>query len=238
MRFGPSGSATEHRLEIKIVGNPSRSNSRASVAPPRVPVPHVTGEISRVRYRRVLTQPAWQIPFCARRAHNLTAADLEGQSGQARQHLAHAGNARGRRHSVEVEAGEVDAGIFRMHGRHCREAQRLLCQPAYLCAGQSIASGIEGRPGNDQIWATPLQKGFDLRQSSLRVFAHEVITADDGGDDLRLALPMLLQGFARADGASHGLQRGIGLIFTAKSPEELIHVMHDADHLSPLFSAE
>ena len=48
MRFGPSTSATEHRLEIRIVGKPAFSNSRASVAPLRVPVPQVAGETTAV----------------------------------------------------------------------------------------------------------------------------------------------------------------------------------------------
>jgi hypothetical protein len=48
MRFGPSTSATAHRFEIRIVGRPAFSNSRASVAPLRVPVPQVAGETTAV----------------------------------------------------------------------------------------------------------------------------------------------------------------------------------------------
>jgi hypothetical protein len=114
-----------------------------------------------------------------------------------------------------------------MHRRDRRDAAALR-DLAGQRAGQAVAPRAERRPGHQHVRLDAVELGADRACGFGLALAGEVVAAHDGRLDARAIAQRLLEKPAGADGAFAHRHAHVRLILAADAPEELVHVVHDA----------
>ena len=84
-----------------------------------------------------------------------------------------------------------------------------------VAAGEAVASGVEGRSGDEEVGLLRLDEFKALRARFVGVLAVEAVSADDGGYDLGFLAEGLLESEAGSDYAFTNFGLVVGLLFSA-----------------------
>ena len=83
-------------------------------------------------------------------------------------------------------------------------------------------------PATSTSGLQPIERASDGTRDLLHLLAGEVVAADDGGLDAGAVIQRRLERAAGADGARPHRHADVRLVLAADPPEELVHVVHDA----------
>ena len=107
---------------------------------------------------------------------------------------------------------------FRRHGR------------ANGAACRAIASGIEGRAGDEQVGLFLADEAHDGLDGLLLIARDIVVTADDGGRDRGDVLELRGKSHGGPNGLVPDERRDVCLVFSPYLSEELIEIVDDLYH--------
>ena len=151
---------------------------------------------------------------------------LHSQLGHDGGSLTHAGSAVGGGNDQDLVL-QVCAGILFVHTGQNGDAQFLLDCNADVGASIAVTAGVESRTCNEQIGLLLLDPCQDLSLGFLLVLSKVGVTTNDGGNDLCLALPGLIQGHTGADEAFTQLGSNVSHFFAADVGKELVDIVYN-----------
>ena len=170
---------------------------------------------------------ALDVAFGLGRADRFALHLADKDAGHRRDGLAHAAGAVSRGNDVGVLLVQVDAGVLHVHGGDGGDAQLLADSLADGAAGGAVTAGVESGTGDEAVGAELLHGLDNEVGSAVHVLGEVRVAADDGGNDLGVALfEKVVERHTGADDAFAHFGRDVGLLFSADAGEELVDVMN------------
>ncbi len=181
----------------------------------------------------IAPDPAFDVVVIGGRSDIGSRTQFQSELDHSLHRVLHAGGAVGYRHCVDELPVHIDPRVLDVQA-----GDRGDVFPGefshHAGAGDSVATGIERRSGDDESRAQRPDEPQDLVDRSF-LFDRVVVTTGHGPDDLTVVAEQLLKQEGGACGLlEHSGKHPAGLL-TAHAGEELVDVIHNSVHVMPFW---